>query len=80
MGNPSGMIIKNGTVVLDPNAKWTLNQQTSHMATDWSPFDNYEITGKIVKVFSRGELIINGEECLADKGRGRYLHRKLNHV
>ena len=65
-------------VLLDPNAKWILNKDTSHMATDWSPFDDMEITGRIVKVFSRGELIIDSGECLAEKGRGRYLHRKLN--
>jgi dihydropyrimidinase len=65
-------------VLLDPNMKWILNRDTSRMATDWSPFDEMEITGKIIKVFSRGELIIDGGACLAEKGRGRYLHRKLN--
>lgn len=65
-------------VLLDPEASWTLNQQTLHMAADWSAYEDIEITGKIVKVLSRGELIIDGEECLAQKGRGRYLRRKLN--
>jgi len=45
---------------------------------DWSAYENIEVTGKIEKVFSRGELIIDGEKCLAQKGRGRYLHRKLD--
>lgn len=65
-------------VLFDPNTKWTMNQKTLHMAADWSAYEDIEITGKIVKVFSRGELIIDGERCLAKKGRGRYLHRKLD--
>lgn len=65
-------------ILFDSHAKWTMNQQTLHMATDYAAYDNIKITGKIVKVFSRGELIIDGNRCLAEKGRGHYLHRKLD--
>jgi dihydropyrimidinase len=64
-------------VLFNPKAKWTMSQKTLHMAADWSAYENIEVTGKIEKVFSRGELIIDGEKCLARKGRGRYLHRRL---
>ncbi len=64
-------------VLLNPNEKWTMNTQTLHMATDWSAYEGIEVNGKIDKVFSRGELIIDGETCLAQKGRGKYLHRRL---
>ncbi len=65
-------------VLLDPRAKWTMNRQSLHMATDWSAYEDFSITGKIQKVFSRGELIIDGDKCMAKKGRGRYLHRKID--
>ena len=65
-------------VLLDPEARWTMGQDTLHMATDWSAYEGIEITGKIRKVFSRGELLIDGEQCLGTPGRGRYLHRRLN--
>jgi dihydropyrimidinase len=65
-------------VLFDPKAKWTMNHSTLHMASDWSAYEDIEITGKIEKVFSRGELIIDGGQCLAQKGRGRYLHRTLD--
>lgn len=67
-------------MLLDPNKKWTINHESLHMATDWSAFEDKEMTGKIVKVFSRGELIIDGNQCLAERGRGRYVHRRLNFV
>ena len=64
-------------VLFDPNEKWIMNNDSLHMNTDWSAYEDIEITGKIKKVFSRGELIIDGENCLAKKGRGQYIHRKL---
>lgn len=64
-------------VLFDPHPKWTMNQESLHMATDWSAYEDIEITGKILKVFSRGELIIEKDRCLAKKGRGRYIHRSL---
>jgi dihydropyrimidinase len=64
-------------VLFNPGKKWTMGEKTHHMAADWSAYEGIEITGKIEKVFSRGELIIDGEQCLAQRGRGRYLHRKL---
>jgi dihydropyrimidinase len=65
-------------VLLDPEERWCMGQDTLHMATDWCAYEGVEVTGKIRKVFSRGELIIDGDSCLGTPGRGRYLHRRLN--
>jgi dihydropyrimidinase len=64
-------------VLLDPAVKWTMGQGTSHSNNDWHAYEGLEISGKIQKVLSRGELIIDGDECLATKGRGKYIHRTL---
>jgi len=65
-------------VLLDPRARWTMGPDTLHMATDWAAYEGIEVQGRIRKVFSRGELVIDGEECLATPGRGRYVHRRLD--
>jgi dihydropyrimidinase len=65
-------------VLLDPEARWIMGRDTLHMATDWSAYEGIEVSGKIRKVFSRGELLIDGDTCLGTPGRGRYLHRRLN--
>jgi dihydropyrimidinase len=65
-------------VLLDPEARWVMGLDTLHMGADWSAYEGIEITGKIRKVFSRGELIIDGDECLGIPGRGRFLHRRLD--
>jgi dihydropyrimidinase len=65
-------------VLFDPNAEWVMGQETLHMATDYSAYEDIEVSGKIVQVYSRGELIVDGDRCLAEKGRGRYLPRTLD--
>lgn len=65
-------------VLFDPTAKWTMGQDSSHSCNDWHAYEGFEITGKIHQVYSRGDLIIDREDCLAEKGRGRYLHRRLS--
>jgi len=64
-------------VLFDPSVKWTMNNDTLHMASDYCAYEGVKVTGKVSKVFSRGELIIDGEECLADKGRGKFIHCRL---
>jgi len=64
-------------VLLNPTESWEMNRDSLHMSTDWSVFDDKKTTGKIQKVYSRGELIIDGENCLGDPGRGQYLYREL---
>jgi dihydropyrimidinase len=65
-------------VLFDPAATWTMGQATSHSNNDWHAYEGIEISGQIRRVYARGELIIDGDDCLAEKGRGRYLHRKLS--
>jgi dihydropyrimidinase len=64
-------------VLFDPTFNWIMSQENSHSCNDWQAYEGIEVAGKIQKVFSRGELIIDGEDCLAQKGRGRFIHRCL---
>ncbi|MEZ4584284.1 MAG: amidohydrolase family protein [Caldilineaceae bacterium] len=40
-------------------------------------YEGRAITGKIARIFSRGQLIVDGNACLAEPGRRRYLKRVL---
>ena len=64
-------------VLFDPSAKWTMGQANSHSNNDWHAYEGIEIRGQIRQVYARGQLIVEGDELLAEKGRGRYLHRRL---
>ena len=60
-------------VLFDPNIRWTMSQDTLHMASDYTSYEGFEVTGKVAKVFSRGDLIVDGEAFLAKPGRGRFV-------
>ena len=38
-------------------------------------FEGREVTGRVKKVFLRGELIVDGEEWLGRPGMGQYMKR-----
>jgi dihydroorotase-like cyclic amidohydrolase len=65
-------------VLFDPLEEWTLTKKTLRTAADQTAYNGVKVVGKIKKVFSRGELIVDGDRCVAAKGRGRYIHRTLN--
>jgi len=67
-------------VLFDPTVEWVMGQANSHSNNDWHAYEGVPVTGKVMKVFSRGELIIDGEDCPAQPGRGRYIHRQLGLV
>ena len=64
-------------ILLDPQKGSIMGQQNSHSSCDWHAYEGAVMAGKIMKVFSRGELIIEGGRCVGTPGRGRYIHRVL---
>ena len=60
-------------VLFDPSVRWTMSQDSLHMASDYTSYEGVEVTGKVAKVFSRGDLIVDGEQFLATPGRGRFV-------
>lgn len=67
-------------VLFDPHETWTMGQATTHSNNDWHAYEGVEVTGRVKKVFSRGELIVDGEDFLGQPGRGRYIRRTLPDV
>jgi len=65
-------------VLFDPKERWTMGVETQHMATDWSAYEGIEVTGRVKTVFSRGERIVDDGELRAEKGRGRFVPRRLD--
>jgi len=79
-----GMFPKKGTigigadadiVIFDPNEKHKLSAASHHMNTDYSAYENWEVTGKVKTVLLRGNIVIDNNECLADKGNGQFMKR-----
>ncbi|HEY7703873.1 MAG TPA: dihydropyrimidinase [Acidimicrobiia bacterium] len=65
-------------VVFDPDRPHLISAATHHMNTDYSCYEGLEVAGSVASVFSRGRLIIEGEEYRGRKGDGGYLRRDFN--
>ena len=65
-------------VIFDPEQKHTLSANTHHSNVDYSLFEGREVTGKVRKVFSRGRLIVDGDQWLGRAGMGQFLRRSAS--
>jgi dihydropyrimidinase len=81
-----GMYGKKGTlaigadadvVVWDPKREKVLGKDTLHMRVDYSPFEGRKVPASPSHVFSRGELIVEGDTWVGKQkqGRGQFLKR-----
>lgn len=62
-------------VLFDNGERHVISAETQHSNWDFTLFEGYEVTGKIKKVFLRGELIVNGEQWLGKAGCGQFVSR-----
>ena len=59
--------------IWDPAAVWTLATGALHMATDYTPFEGIEVTGRPVTVLVRGRVVVDGGELVDEDARGRHV-------
>ena len=62
-------------VLFDPNEKHTISAKSHHMNVDYSAYEGFEVTGKVKKVFLRGQLAIDNNEAKVSRGYGRFVKR-----
>ncbi len=62
-------------VIFDPNETHTLSAKTHHMNVDYSGYEGWELTGKVKTVLLRGNVAIDDNKCLVDKGYGQFIKR-----
>lgn len=62
-------------VLFDPGERWTVRAAEHHSRSDYSLFEGRELTGKVKKVFLRGQCIVDGARWLGREGGGRFLPR-----
>jgi dihydropyrimidinase len=65
-------------VVFDPNEEHILSAENTHMRTDYIVYEGWHIKGKPVKVYQRGNLLVDGDKWYGKNGSGQYIPRKPN--
>lgn len=59
--------------VVDPEARWTIDESLLHSNAGWSPYHGRRGRGKVVLTVSRGEVVWDGEQVLGRPGRGLFV-------
>jgi dihydropyrimidinase len=62
-------------VVWDPDARWTVDGAAMQSKSDYSVYDGWDVCGKPVVTVSRGDVVFEGGEVTAERGRGRWVRR-----
>lgn len=62
-------------VIWDPNKTKTWGVAASHQRTDYNLYEGWEVKGLPVKVFRRGELLVDGDTWHGRAGTGRWTAR-----
>lgn len=64
--------------IWNPDLIWKIKQSDLHENVDYTPYEDYVVTGKPITVVSRGEVIIENNELKAQPGRGRFIKREIS--
>jgi dihydropyrimidinase len=62
-------------VLFNPEEQWTIRAAEQHSRVDYSLFEGRPVTGRVKKVFLRGQCIVDGSGWLGRAGMGEYLSR-----
>ena len=62
-------------VIFDPNEKHTISVNSHHMNVDYSAYEGWEITGKCKTILLRGNIAVDDNKLLVNKGYGKFIKR-----
>ncbi|MCZ6866999.1 MAG: dihydropyrimidinase [Chloroflexi bacterium] len=62
-------------VLFDPGETWTITASEQHSRVDYTLFEGRSVTGRVKKVFLRGQLIVDGTEWRGREGMGHFVFR-----
>ena len=60
-------------IVIDPGKERTVTPERMHLPIGWNPYTGRVLRGFPDLVLSRGDVVVDGDRCLAKPGRGLYL-------
>ena len=60
-------------VVLDPNARWTIDGAALHSAAGWSPYDGRPVQGRVTHTLVRGRVAFEDGKVVGKAGLGEFV-------
>lgn len=65
-------------LVLDPETTWFPTPNEMHTSIEYTCYEELEVTGRPVHVWSRGRQVVRHGRLVADPGRGRFIRRSAS--
>jgi dihydropyrimidinase len=65
-------------VLFDPAHEWTIAAADLHMQTDFSPFEDRRVRGRVARTYVRGRCVFADDEFPAGSGWGRFAASRLD--
>ena len=59
--------------ILDPNERWTLEDDKMHSASHYTPYRHFEVHGKVRTTILRGKVIMENGQYYGKPGEGRFI-------
>ena len=63
-------------IEVDPQARWTIHASELNSRCGWTPFEGWEVRGRVARVTLRGRLVYQDGRVLAPPGFGHDLFRQ----
>ncbi|MGH0052571.1 MAG: dihydropyrimidinase [Sphaerochaetaceae bacterium] len=60
-------------VIFDPDLVWTINKETTHSASGYTPYEGMQVIGKPIMTYLRGRLIMGDNIYLGLPGSGKFV-------
>jgi dihydropyrimidinase len=62
-------------VLFDPSAKRTIRASELHHTSDYTPYEDLEVSGQVRSVFVRGSAVVRGGSFVGRRGFGTFVER-----
>jgi dihydropyrimidinase len=64
-------------VLFDPRKKWLVRGEELHTAAGYSPFDGWELTGRVISTLLRGKTLLEEGQFVGRPGDGKLVRRSI---
>ena len=64
--------------IWNPDLIWKITKETLHENVDYTPYEDYVVTGKPITVISRGKIIMENCKLKAVSRRGKFISREIS--
>lgn len=64
-------------VIFDPDLVWTINEESTHSESGYTPYEGMEVIGKPIMTYLRGRMIMGDSMYLGISGNGEFVNQDL---